>query len=310
MNIQKSKPSRFLVPLIVTLFASTGSFSVQAGTATMESADGERIVWEYQNDAVRMNTGDGNDYVLVKDGEFYLVSFEDDEPTVIDGGSMMRSFASLMPDVAPDDFSAEVLGIENSGRKEDLAGLAGDVYEVRIRDQQGRESLEELVLSEAKEAREFSDALLLMAETVSNLVSPQTTVAADALSSRLADMKMGVLRYGEEVAISSISSSKISQVRFDLPAEPMDLGGLGGMLGGMATIEIPAEELEHPPEDRSSEANESNKGMAASVMGIFGKKVDRQANRVSGSVDSKVDQETDEAVDKKLNKVLGKLFGG
>ena len=310
MSAKKSAASHFLMALVTILCTAISSLQVQAGTATMESADGERIVWEYQDDAVRMNTGDGDDYVVIRDGQFYLVSFEDDEPMVIDGGSMMRSFASMMPSVAPDDFSAEVVSIENSGRKETVAGLTGDVYEVHVRDKQGRESVQELVLSKAKEAREFSDALLLMAETVSNLVSSQAGAASDALSSRLASMNAGVLRYGEEVTISAISSSRISRSRFDLPAEPMGLSGLGGMLGGMGAADAPSEELENASEATASEAGGSSNGMAASVMGIFGKKVDRQVDRVSGSVDNQVDQETDKAVDKQVNKVLKKLFGG
>ena len=290
--------------LTKALFAAgltiTAASSAWAGTATMQSAEGEQIVWEYRDDAVRMSTGAGDEYALIRDGQFYLVSYEDGEAMVIDGGSLMRGFASMMPDVAPDGLRADVVSLEATGSAETIAGLKGKVFELRTRDENGVEIVEELVLSDAKEAREFSGALILMADTVAQLLPTADEKPMDALTSRLAAMKAGILRYGDEVLIASISSAKIARNRFELPAEPMDLSGLGGMMSGMQDMQMPGNELET---EGVSEA-----GITSSILGVFGKKVDRQAGRISSSVENEVDRETDEAVDKQVNKLFGKLF--
>jgi len=290
--------------LTLLLFAILSAAS-QAGTATMQSAEGERIVWEYRDDAVRMTTGTQTDYVLVRDGQFFLVSYEDSEPLVIDGGSLIRSFASMMPDVTPDALSAEVVSFKATGRKERVAGLDGEVYEVRVRAEDGTETTEELVLSDAREARAFADAMLLMAETVSDLF-PDTDEATNALTSRLATMNSGLLRYGDEIVISSISTQEIPADRFVLPAEPMDMSAMGGMLGELQGMELPTGELD----DGNGGAVAEEGGVTNSILGIFGEKVDRQAGRISSSVENEVDRETDEAVDKQVNKLFKKLFGG
>ncbi|MEM1401923.1 MAG: hypothetical protein AAGG55_01215 [Pseudomonadota bacterium] len=297
---------RFLASTGAVLLTATAATSLSAGTATMQSADGEQIVWEYQEDAVRMNI-DNAQWVVIRGGSFYLVSYEDGEAMVIDGGSMMRGFASMMPDVAPAGLQADVVSFEATGRSETIAGLRGDVYELRIRDEDGQETVEELVLSDSKEAKEFSEALILMAETVAQLAPDAEESSVDALSSRLRAMNAGVLRYGQEVLISSISSEKIADVRFELPAEPMDFGGLGGMMGGLPNMEMPAEELEDGADQGSDDNGEP--GLTTSIMGIFGKKVDRQSDRVSSSMENEVDRKTDETVDKQVKKVFDKLFG-
>lgn len=277
-----------------------------AGSATMTSADGESVVWEYRDDAVRMNMGSDSEYVLITDGQFYLVTNEDGEVMVIDGGALIRSFAAMVPEATPEGFNAELVDFKKTGRTEKVAGLEGDVYEVRTLDEKGEESVVEVVLSDAREAQEFSEAMISMAETVAELVGQDETPVADALSSRLEDMNLGLLRYGDEVAISAISSEPIAAARFVLPAEPMDFGGLDEMLGGMQGLELPSENADGTMDAASSD--EAGAEKPTGLMGFLKRKVDRQANRVTGTVENEVDRETDEAVDNQVRKVFGKLF--
>ena len=302
---QKTRPTMVGLAVGIGMGVSLTPMAL-AGTATMESSDGESVVWEYRKDAVRMNLGSDSEYVLITDGEFYLVTDEDGEVMVIDGGSLMRSFASMVPDATPDGFNAELVEFEKTGRTETIAGLKGDVYEVRTRDDKGVESTEEIVLSDAKEAREFSEAMITMAETVASLLGRDETPVADALSSRLMDMNLGLLRYGNEVAVSAISSETIAAGRFVLPAEPMNFGGLDEMLGEMQGMGIPSDELDGSMDpDAGDDAGAQE---ASAFMQMIKSKVDRQTNRISNSVENEVDRETDEAVDKQVRKVFGRLF--
>jgi len=50
------------------------------------------------------------------------------------------------------------------------------------------------------------------------------------MDERLNEMDAGVLRYGSEMIVTSLSGEDIAAERFALPAAPMDMQGLGNML--------------------------------------------------------------------------------
>jgi hypothetical protein len=114
---------------------------------------------------------------------------------------------------------------------------------------------------------------------------------------------MGVLRYGDEMVLSSIDGKKVDPARFELPAEPMNLDGLGAMLGGMT--QQPAAGT--PAGD--GEAAPKQGGLFSSMMGAISGQTERQAERVDNTVENEINEEADEQVDKKIGKALGKLFG-
>ncbi|MEO0436181.1 MAG: hypothetical protein AAF098_04675 [Pseudomonadota bacterium] len=280
------------------------SLGVNAGTATVKSSEGDSITYEYSRDAVRMGPEDSGTYSIIRDGKMYAVIVEDGETMVMDASSMLKSFAPMFKDSAPDEFSAELVSMKKTSRKETVAGVEGRVYEVTVKTESGEERTEELVLSTDRRAREFTDALFLMTKSFSEIGGEKAAKQAEEFRDRLDELDSGFLRYGSDMVITSIDSNKVSSERFELPAEPMDMSGIGAMLGGLS-----AGGDETPAEIGDDEEAESG-GAFSSIMGAIGKKIDRQTDRVGTSVDNEVDRETDETVDEGLNKVFGKLFGG
>lgn len=273
-----------------------------AGSATITSAEGNSAVFEYTDTMLRMGTGIETSYAVLRDGTLYAVSTENGQPMVIDAGSMMRGFAGTAAQMAPGDLNAEFLGMTNTGRSETVAGIRGDVYEVRFRDEDGVERSEEIVLSKDKRALEFRDALALMLDVFSELNEAVATAKSRDIQAELTDMDAGVLRFGSEMKITAIDSEAVDPARFELPAAPVNLESLGGMLGNISQS---TDAADAPADDSNSDTG----GLFSGMMGALGGKVDRQTDRAGQSVENEIDRETDKQVDKAIGKAFGKLFG-
>lgn len=270
-----------------------------AGTATIASSDGETMTFEYRDDALLRVGVEESSYMLVRDNTLYIVSNEGGEPMVIDASSMMKGFSGMVQQAAPSATTAEFVSLEKTGRSETVAGIKGEVYMLTTR-QDGEESTQEVVMSDDERAIEFRDALFIMGHAAMEAFGEyQLRDDNKDVQKQLADMNLGVLRVGQEMTVKEISSDSIAAARFELPAEPMDMQGLGAMMGAMG---------ESSGQDGGADGEKSG-GLFSGMMDALGGKADRQADRTEQKVDNKVDREADNAVDKAVDKVFGKLFG-
>jgi len=211
---------------LAAVFLAAG-ISAQAGTATLRSADGDEINYEYRSDAVRMGTDDADGYSLIRDGKMYGVMYQDGEPMVIDASSMLKSFSSLVQNNAPDELTAEIVTMKKTSRKETVAGISGRVYEVTVKHENGEERTEEVVLSTDRKAREFTDALFLMAAAATPMVGEKVKAQTSDKTMRLDDLDSGVQRYGADITLTELRSRSVSPESPDRPTDPVDMGGLG-----------------------------------------------------------------------------------
>jgi hypothetical protein len=281
-----------------------------AGTATVSSGDGGTSTFEYSADALRINAeaANSNSYVIVRDGSMYSVMDNDGQIMVIDAGSMMKGFSGFASQAAPSQLDSKVISLKDTGKNETVAGVKGDIYELLFEEKDGTERTEEVVLSKDKRAREFRDALFMMMSFAKDIASDEAMEQGRDMRKRLEKMNVGILRMGTEMTVTSISGEKVAASRFALPAEPMNLEGIGSMLSemskGMSTTQ--------PAGDAAGSAEQPAKkkgGLFSSMMGALGDKTERQTDRAGAVVDDKVDEETNEAVDSAIGKALGKLFG-
>lgn len=287
-----------------------------AGTAVLNTGEGDAATFEYNDTMLRIGVGETGAYSVVRDGTIYGVTNENGQAMVVDAGSMMRGFAGaagIAANMAPSDLNGELISMDNTGRKETVAGIPGEVYLLRFTDENGQEQQEEMVLSKDRRALEFRDAMFLMLEVMSKLTqadsgAASTMESSEKIQARLASMNSGVLRYGQEMTVTSLDSKAVDPARFELPAEPLNFEGLGSMLGGMSAGGSDATD--------DSGSSEKKPGMFSSMMGALGEKVnrqtDRQAERVGASAEEaerEIDAETDEKVDNAIGKAFGKLFG-
>ena len=269
-----------------------------AGTATMQSADGASATFEYNSTMLRMGAGDDSaGYTVVRDGSFYVVSMNNGQPMVMDAGSMLRSMAPDLANAAPSDLSSEFLGLKKTGRSETVADVKGDVYELRFKDENGREQSEEIVLSDDRRALEFRDALFLMMDVAATLTSNENVKAGRSIQAELLNIDLGVLRYGNEMRLTSIDSARVDPARFELPAEPMNMQDLGKMFGAMSN-EAP------PPANDSTEAPDEGDSLFSSMMKAMGDKAERAGENAGAQVDRETDEQIDDAVGNAINKLF------
>lgn len=272
-----------------------------AGTATVVAGDEDTsMTFEYAgNDLLRMGTSDDT-YMLIRDNTLFIVGNQSGEPMVFNASSMMRGFSGMIQQAAPAATTNEFVSLENTGRSETVAGIKGDVYRLTVLEE-GKERTDEVVMSNDKRAIEFRDALFMMARaTMAALDDPDAANRSQEMEAELRDTGLGILRVGKEMTVSELSGQQVAAARFELPAEPMDMQGLGAMMGSMGQGQAESD-------DDTGEARSG--GMFSGMMNALGGQADRQADRASDKVDDEVQEETDSAVDSALDKAFGKIFG-
>lgn len=269
---------------------------VHAGSATIETGEGkdrQQVQFEYSKDKLRFQAAQQADGgMIIRDGKAYVLA----DKTVIElsgMGGMMKQMAGNVPMAGPQG-PARFLGLDATGRSETVAGAKGSVHILRYIDDENREQREEVVLSRDARAREFGDAMQLMATTMARAMEqPQTAAEADM---RKVFGDQSILRYGQHFRVVAFGADPAA-ARFELPSAPQQLPSLQGMglgLGAGASAQTGAE---------PAAAGDGG------VMGkLFGNKAQRQQDRVEQRTEAEVDQTTDQAVDKVLDKAFDKLF--
>jgi len=260
--------------LIAAAMATAGA--AWADTTTMETSDGQTMIYEYEGDNLRIDMGEQNTYLLVVDGTVYSVTLNDGQYMVIDVSQAMSMFGGALSSAAPGVADSQVESFEATGREETIAGIVGEVYEVEYIDNNGKSQKSDMVLSEDPRTLGLRDALYELASSITKSMGEE--VDARKLQFQLLERDMGVLRYGQDMTVTEIDTSEVSPSRFVLPAQPMDMSALGGIMSG---------------------AKESGGGIMG---GLFGSKDAKK------KTDDKDEEATGSAAEE-MGKAFGKLFG-
>jgi hypothetical protein len=146
-----------------------------------------------------------------------------------------------------------------------------------------------MVLSEDARALRFRDAVYAMARSITRSIGEE--IDPQELQYQLLDKDMGVLSYGEDMTIKSIEATEVADARFVLPAEPMDMSGLGGMFGGGG--------------GGSSDGNSG--GFMSGIMGAIGGG-SAESGQKEAEEKAPEDEEAANPMDD-IGKAFGKLFG-
>lgn len=208
------------------MIALSPLYAWAAGTATIET-DGEShtIAWMNSNTIrVDMPAAEGG-YMIARDGKVYMVSTESagGMPPVMEIGGMMQGFAE-MGNSAEDDHAGplakHITSIKATGKKETVAGIDGDVYELTTTDKQGKSETMRAVFTDDPLAVEMTAAFIAFSET---MVGAETIAE---FTSALPKNKGGLLRMGDEMVVQSIVADPPSASAFELPAKPVNMGDM------------------------------------------------------------------------------------
>ena len=282
---------RRIIPTAIAALA-VASIGARADIAVISTSDGHQMTYEYKGENLRINTGDdNNNYLLMVNDTLYSVARSDGEYMVIDVSQAMSMFGSTLRQATPGAADARVESFEATGRKQTVAGIEGEVYRVVYIDDDGKRQQSEMGLSGDTGALRFRDAIYAMARSITKSISEE--IDPKELQYQLLDKDMGVLSYGEDMTISSIEATEVADARFVLPAEPMDMSGLGGMFGGGG--------------NGSGSVRGSGGGFMSGIMGALGggsaESGEKEADEKTAEDDSKANPVDD------IGKALGKLFG-
>jgi hypothetical protein len=299
------KPGRSLIafalaamPVIMPTWAWAG------GKAVIEAGSGKdrtQSTIEFDGAKMRMDvTGQAEAYMIMRDGKIYSVSDQNGQPFVIDmagmgkmlGGMAQQSMANVDQNVN------EFISLTDAGRNETIAGINGRVHVLTYVDDNGQRKSEEIVLAKDKRLREMSESLDLMGKTMAQIFGVKVPDGSYRMNQEIMGKGNGILRFGSEYRLVSISGDTPSASRFNLPAQPQQMPDLGSLLSGA-----------NAGAGASGSASGSANTGANPLGGLFGQKAERQQQRVEGRTDQEIDQATDSAVDKALDKAFDKLFG-
>jgi hypothetical protein len=259
--------------------------------------------FEYQDDKLRINTGQGEtSYMLLRDEHIYVVTNSDGQLMVIDANQAMGMFGSMAGAATPSSVAAEVVTLEATGRLEQHAGITGEVYNLQYIAEDGKKHQTELVLAEDARARAFSRAINGMARSLSKSAGKDYASAANDMQERLIALNMGVLRYGDDMVVSAISDRRVDTSRFELPAEPTDLSSIGSLMNL-------SRQSTSSGQTSSGEGQKSG-GVISSFLGALSKGKTNEEGAAGESEQQGDGKETDENADgNSLKTTFGKLFG-
>lgn len=295
----------------LTLLAVALSLPVRAlagGTAQIETGSGKdatRATIEFDGAKVRMVTainGQGEapqGEMIFRDGKTYAVIRNEGTPMVMEMGGMMKmmgSMANQQANATTDAFDdvERYYGLTATGRAESVGGVRGEVYRLDYDTKSGQRKSEELVLGTQTAVREMSQSMLAFGTAMTTAMGIIEPEGSRQLQAELQRKNVGVLRFGQEYRVVSLSSTKPPASRFVLPAAPTEMPQLpaGVSLPGMG-------------------GSAGAQGAAGSELGaIFREKAGRQQERIEARSEGEADAATDRAVDKVLDKAFGKIFGG
>ncbi|CAB0150760.1 hypothetical protein PSI9734_01201 [Pseudidiomarina piscicola] len=220
---------------IASIIIITTALSPQVwadGRATIISDGSEATIEFSQNQMLRMDSPDGEGYMLLRDSKLYTV--------INQGGSMMvfdmAAAMSMMGDQAQSDSFwdneiAEIKSFEATGTQETVAGIKGDVFEMVALHTDGETVTTEVVVTENQAVAELTQAMYAMAEVLIEAVNEAPPAAFNEMKSLVIDRGLGVLRQGDDFSVSAIDAKAPSAARFELPAKPMELPSMGNFGG-------------------------------------------------------------------------------
>lgn len=240
----------------------TASLAVADTVATYSYEDGTTIKISIRDsDHVRMDTSEKS-YMLVKGEKIYSVSRDDDGKWMVMDMDQMKGMASGglssmfgAGNSASKTYKAEY---EKTGRKENVAGYTGEVYNVRVYED-GREiSSDEVVLSSHSDLKKVNEAWVSISEKMSSMMGQSMSKAIEEASAEAKNAGYGgMLRYGDQMRLQSLEKQSFDALYYDFPsnAQQVQMGGAPSM--GQPDDSYPEEE-DYEDTDSGSDEEESS----------------------------------------------------
>lgn len=217
--------SRLLSALIMAVLPM---LTLAAGTATIEGKsieDNGAITVMWQDDGVmriNMDPTSSDNYMLLRDGKIYNVFNNEGQPMVMEMSGMMKAFGAMAKDAQNGEqmIPAGIESVEATGKSETVAGIKGHVYKVTVIDTDGTKKTDDAVFSSDATATEMTRIYMETMLSVFDLSDPESFLK------ELPDNERGLLRYGKDFYLTSISDQAPAADEFTLPAQPSNFADM------------------------------------------------------------------------------------
>lgn len=259
------------------------------------------IDYAWRDGAVRMQFGQRGGYMLMRDGEVFMVTQAGGRARVIALSSMPRAFQGAgnfdMAGMSKKQVKSSELNA--TGRVVTVAGISGEVYEIHVVYSDGTTSSGQLVLSDNPLVVEMTQAWSRFGSSFGSGGTP--------MAHELRGRGLGLLRYksesGHTLALASISHDAPPASAFELPAEPMQIPNFG-KLGAAASGTVAARA------NTGANANgDKGGGLFGSIADAVTGEAKQQKRQQSNKIEKRLEKETDSAIDKAVEGVMDSIFG-
>jgi len=107
----------------------TLSVGALAGAADVGTSKGGQMKFEYRGGDLLRITTDGQDgYMVVRDGEVFMVSNSQGQVMVLSLSQALGMFGAQAGAASPSTVEGKLLALEPTGASETVAGIEGDAY--------------------------------------------------------------------------------------------------------------------------------------------------------------------------------------
>lgn len=216
-------------------------------TAVFSTGAQEQITIEYRDDNHVRMSAPGGGYLIITGGEGYIAMQDGNNWTVFAFRDMAAMISRLGAGMSAMGFGGDEISIvdfdatteiRNTGRRETVAGISGEVYEVSTTNSSnGNREVTELVLSNHADALSAYQGFMRITTMMGEMAGIQ---GLDALMDESYGLGgQAVLRADNDWIMSSVTRGNIPDSNFVLPAEPTpmpNIPGFGGGQGGGAGI--------------------------------------------------------------------------
>ncbi|MER1941139.1 hypothetical protein ABS755_10585 [Castellaniella sp. FW104-16D08] len=205
--------------------------AVASGTAVVQTRqDTATLSWQTDG-PVRLGRQGQKDYVVVRDGKPYTVTYKMGGPVVMEMGGLVQGLSALTQSQGQYTLPDHVNSVRDLHKVETIAGIQGHVYQLNYTDTQGKAHVTDAVLTDQVAVVDMSTTYL---HTLQALMSSDS---AQRLASALPAQRRGILRIGQDFTLQSISTQTPPASQFALPAKPTNLQNLLEGLQGLTGLQ-------------------------------------------------------------------------
>jgi hypothetical protein len=225
--------------MMLLIFFASAAFAAEDIAATYVYEGGDKVTLITRDSRhVRMDVSPEN-YMLLQKDKIYSVSKDEDGQWMVMDMSQMKGLAggglsglltggAAPAAVIPD--KAYTVKYDKTGKKEEIAGYTGVVYNMTTLEDGKVVDQDEIVLCSHEDLKKVNDAWSVIALQMGEFMGEKEAKSLEkATKEANAAGYGGMLRYGKDMKLESLKKQSLAAATYEIPAgaQVMDMGAMG-----------------------------------------------------------------------------------